>query len=984
MKNRLYTVFFLLLFAAFWAQKEGNFMEKSLEYQIPFTTTQFSTKNGLSKNQIVDLQTNKDGLLFLSAGNGIYTFNGYDLEELDIDTEYRQHFFRRLAWNETYKKLFGWNNDGKLFQLLPEFKMIFQGKQSFHCFATSSDTTLSGTTSGDVYEIQIPELHLKKLNINFGASIYSLAKHGSIIYAGTEQGLYAYHTLSEKKEKLSDDLFVRLKLNPYSGVLYGVTHSKVFTIGSEMQEVLSVASIENKEICQDIEFTNSTTFYVVGGKGLYYSSGNKTGVFTSDDALSSNALNCIIFNKEENCLFIGTEDKGLTRLQFKSFFTLYKNQGLSESSLASVIKTRAGKIIFAEHCCKLHELREDTIVDYHPNIRAYYSVLAEVDDFLLCGTWGNGLDIFSNSVFVKNLKAPALTDNVPQSVYKDKKGTIWIGGMKGIAKGPSLETIRPCFSNSITSRINTIYELKNGDICLGGQEGFFIVNNTHVITRIGKEDGLTSKAVRGFYEDKEGKLWIGTYGGGVYCYEKNKLTSINLKKGCLLFEDAFCVAPDAHGNLYMTSNFGLWSVAEKALDDFYKDKTDFLVPAHYTEESGLLNSEFNGGFQNNFLKTDDDQFYFPTIEGLATFRATPLLFKKLSPVIESVMVNDNTMETNATVFPRGTSLLKFKMSCVNFSQRNNVYFQYKLIGDRFSEWSRPQKENILIFHLLDPGSYKLTVRAIDASNDKRPSEVAFDFSIDYYFYETIWFKILVTTIFLVLVLLISRFRMRQHKKEAEEKEFYARTIAEIELKAVQAQLNPHFIFNCLNTIKYFILDQDFEKANKGLNHFSKLLRDVLDNADRFTTTLKEKLKFITDYLELEKMRLGEQLQFTIINTVENTEVFLPAMLIQPHVENAIKHGIANLESKTGILTISFAQVNSFIECRITDNGIGREASAKIGKFASHTSFGTKLTLAKSEILKKIHNIEITTVITDLYSEDGAAVGTEVLIKIPVV
>lgn len=922
------------------------------------------------------------GMLFLSTGNGIYTFNGYDLQEIPIDKEYRKHFFRYLHWDEKHSILLGYNSEDYLYQILPELKAISKTGGQMMRIASANDTVFLTTHDGEMYSVMLPSMALKKIQPGLHTTVNCVLKQGNFIYTGTGNGLYKYDLRAGGAQKISSEVFIKLKIDPYSGRLYGITGTKAFMITDRSTEKFAVPA-EQKAQLSDIEFTGHDDFYLSGNKGLYHCSKGRVTQFTTSDALASNALNLLFYNRYENCLFVSTGDKGLMRLQFKSGGFLYEDPALPKSSIASIIKTSDDKVLFAQNCCNVGEIRKDTMTTYS-SYGAFYSVLGEIDKKLLCGTWGAGIKVMNRSGTVTDsIMFSSPDDNILQAVYKDRNGSVWIGTMGGVLRGNTAKNARPYLRDVIRSRINTIYGLQNGNICLGGPEGVFIISGNNIITTLGKKNGLVSNAVRSFYEDKEGKLWIGTYAGGLYCYASNKLTCINAKKGCMLFSDAFCLAPDAMGNLYMTSNYGLWSIKLKALDDFYKNKTSFLVPAHYTEENGLLNTEFNGGFQNNYLQYKKDHFYFPSIEGILEFNADTLPFRKLKPVIESVTVNDSSTSTNSGSFARNTFLLKFKVSCVNFSLRNNVFFQYKLTGSSSDEWSLPQKENFFNFYLLTPGEYKLTIRAIDAFNDTRPTEAVYEFTIQPYFYETLWFKIFAGILFIMLVIFISVARIRRHQKKAAEKEFYARRIAEIELKAVQAQLNPHFIFNCLNTIKFFILDHDFEKANKGLNHFSKLLRDVLHNSENQTITLHDKIKFLTGYLELEKMRLQDQLEYTITSDIENGGLLIPTMIIQLHVENAIKHGIANLENRKGVLLINFTKKGAIIECTITDNGIGRVASLKLNRFSTHKSVGIRLIKDQTDILKKMHNIEIVTTITDLHSDSNGTSGTQVEIKIPI-
>lgn len=169
-------------------------------------------------------------------------------------------------------------------------------------------------------------------------------------------------------------------------------------------------------------------------------------------------------------------------------------------------------------------------------------------------------------------------------------------------------------------------------MCAAGESGVYIFSEAGEIKRsLNSADGLVGKEVRAFYEDQEGLLWIGASAGGLYCYEKGVLTSINRKKQCALPPDIFTLAKAGDGRLYITTNNGLWAVDETKLRDFYRNKLNQLVPFHYDEAHGILNTEFNGGFQNNYAIGNDGRLFFPTVQGLVTFTPLPQLKHPFQP-----------------------------------------------------------------------------------------------------------------------------------------------------------------------------------------------------------------------------------------------------------------------------------------------------------------------------------------------------------------
>jgi LytS/YehU family sensor histidine kinase len=205
-------------------------------------------------------------------------------------------------------------------------------------------------------------------------------------------------------------------------------------------------------------------------------------------------------------------------------------------------------------------------------------------------------------------------------------------------------------------------------------------------------------------------------------------------------------------------------------------------------------------------------------------------------------------------------------------------------------------------------------------------------------------------------------------------------MAELEMQALKAQINPHFVFNCLNSIKGFIYDKNYGQADKYLDKFSELLRSTMDNADAAIISLEEEIKYLDTYLQLEKLRFGDKFDYEInAETVINKEkTFVPAMLLQPYVENAIRHGVRFLENKKGKINILAKKEDDYLVCEIDDNGIGREKATEL-KSSMHIEYqsrGMQLSRRRAEL----YNIRQE--IIDKKDEAGIASGTKIIISIP--
>jgi len=984
--KHLYTTFFFTLLVAYaWPQNKGELIEQTLDVFTPFTVIQYSTKNGLPQNQVIDIISDEKGELILSTANGIVRFNGEEFKTFITGIEYKSNRYKKLFWHSKTGILSGLESDGSFRCIYPFYYQI-QGtivNNERVCNGIIHNDSLWLITSvGNLYNYTYGKRSLEKVvNVPVKWS-NSMAYNAPHLYVTNDSILFRLNILSKKQEVISNTIeFHRLEKNPFNNCLYGITNEKLYRIEPTLNEIFNINSKGPTETCSDIAFPDSESVFLATTKGLFLVEPEFPEHYTKEDGLPSNYCGSVFYNQAENCLFVGTGEKGLLKLQLKNAYTFHKQHGLGDASLSSIIQTKNKEVLVTENCCHITQLLPDTSIPYS-NVTANYSCIAEVDDIIYAGTWGKGVYLLKDQQLYKHVTEPEINNGFVHSVFKDSKNNIWIGTSNGIAVGKRHKNFTPILQTQVKGLIITIYELKNGAVCFGGTEGVYIVNSGKLVQKIGRNMGLQGKEVRAIYEDDEGKLWIGVYDGGVYCFNNNKLTSINKMNGCMLDNDAFCLAPDEFGYFYITSNHGLWRVAYKDLNDFYYGKTKYLIPFQYDQENGILNPEFNGGFQNNYLKTNMSHFYFPTIEGVVMVDPEEPIFRKLHPSINNVIVNDTLLANNKHVFERNTYSIQFDFSCINYLNKYNVYYQHKLEGEKQTDWSIPQKSNTVHLKMLPPGKYKFMVRAIDGFNDRTPNIAIFEFEIEPYFYETTIFKILLLFFIVSIVTIIAITRFNYLRRTSEKKEIIQRQLAEFELKAIQSQMSLHFIFNCLNSIKYFVVSGQNESAEKFLDHFSLLIRKFLENSDVIEVTVTEEAAMLNEYLALEKMRMSNKMNFTVYVDPSCKSIIIPTMLTQPYVENAIKHGIAHLK-RAGNINVKFKMNAGSLVCTIDDDGIGRKKGMEISlQTRKHIPKGMGLVQEKSKILKELHNKDILIAIVDKVNGQGEATGTQVIISIP--
>ena len=264
--------------------------------------------------------------------------------------------------------------------------------------------------------------------------------------------------------------------------------------------------------------------------------------------------------------------------------------------------------------------------------------------------------------------------------------------------------------------------------------------------------------------------------------------------------------------------------------------------------------------------------------------------------------------------------------------------------------------------------------------DMAIEEAVIQFKIHPPWWKTTWFRLLA----FVLISSISYFVITYIIRNGKQKEELRSQIAESEQMALRAQMNPHFVFNALNSIQHFITMEDEMSANYYLTRFSKLIRQVLENSKHSFISINEEIETLELYLELEMLRFEGKFNYKIEldDEIDTYDTQIPSMIIQPFLENAIWHGLMPKEDDSQLF-VEFKQEDTFILCIIKDNGIGRKASAENnkGRTQKHKSTGISNTVKRLGLLSNIKDENSLMKITDL-EEDGKALGTVVTLKIP--
>jgi len=394
------------------------------------------------------------------------------------------------------------------------------------------------------------------------------------------------------------------------------------------------------------------------------------------------------------------------------------------------------------------------------------------------------------------------------------------------------------------------------------------------------------------------------------------------------------------------------------------------------------------------LEVWKDTVYLATSKGILYFPKSIQTANSVRPYasISGIMVDGNKYALqNKIELPSSTNNITLTLMGAALKSGGNFQYQYRLLGTDSTWVSLKASENLVRFTSLPSGNYIFESRVLNEDGIVSSSTATIQFSIDEYWWKKWWFILILLLVVIGAGIYFFMLRIRVLEKQNQEETEKVRVLEQMrhsQLSALKAQMNPHFMFNALNSIQEIILMNNKREANMYLGKFADLMRITLDQSNKNAISLDDELKSLLIYLELEALRFETHFQYKI-DVDENVfapDIQIPAMLIQPYVENAIKHGLLHKQGEKQLLIQFRLENEETLLCMITDNGIGRKRSAEINQLRArkHTSFATGATLKRLELLNYGNEQRITVNFEDLKDERGQDSGTKVLLFIPIV
>lgn len=604
--------------------------------------------------------------------------------------------------------------------------------------------------------------------------------------------------------------------------------------------------------------------------------------------------------------------------------------------IRSIKKTSEGLWIgYFDNLLLFYNYKSESFRRYNPGPYMYRALEVRKDGKLYIGN--SEIILYDPATGKKDI----LFDSIPGGGnfrYKiGEDGTLWSGTPYGVVLryNPAEKTVKTINTSNKSNNIEDVCPGDNGDIWLAVLGGGLVRYNTLTGKSIvyTTSDGLSNNTVYSLLRDRKGNIWASTDKG---------ISRLNPSTGVI-------------------RNFG--------------------------SAEGLDIVEFNSGA--SFID-DDGRFYFGGMGGAVSFfpdsidlqkkdsARNKIILTRLTVSGKTRIFNKTLNSTDTITLEKGEDNFHLTFATSDFAASEKTIYRYRLKRhDR--DWIVTDHYNRNInYDNLIPGGYKLEIEATSREGEWTIHKIVFIRLIPY-FYQTYLFKFLLASLITLIIMAMIILYIRQLNQKAKQVQ------DELRLQALRGQMNPHFIFNSLNSINYFISNNDKISANRYIADFARLIRSILSNMGNDYVPFSGEMDSIKDYLEIEHLRFGDKFEYELnypeTGDYDLLEVF-PG-LIQPFAENAIWHGVRALDDRKGIIKIRlFGADNQKIKCTIEDDGIGRKMSQELRKDnEKHNSKGINIVLERLQIISKLRDMNFGIEISDLYP-DRKQTGTKIEIDIP--
>jgi len=562
------------------------------------------------------------------------------------------------------------------------------------------------------------------------------------------------------------------------------------------------------------------------------------------------------------------------------------------------------------------------------------------------------------------------------TICYDSDGKILIADQGVIRYDPGPRKTERLYSAGDTLNIFT-FHLQDSILWAGCSHSYLMKFNmiSHKPEFIKLTGGITN--VEDICVSEDGFLWIATLGSGVCRFDPvTGDKSFYTTASGLTNNTTYSVMPDQRGNIWVSTNSGI-SVINPASG---------LIRS-LGENDGLMIHEFNSDAS---WITDDGKFLLGGVGGAVEFDPEQILMEHPGGIKSSIIIKEFEVSAikriiDRPVYKADTIMLRkgddnFHISFVvpEYRHPEKIRYRYRLESGSENWYYTDHSDRNINFSNLKPGWHNLEIRATDAGGSWGLSK-KLAIHINPYFYQTLLFRIALP-LFLIMLTVITIWGALRHMRVRERQKRDT-----LRHQALRGQMNPHFIFNSLNSINYFISKNDTLSANRYIADFSKLIRTVLNNMNEEFIRLSVELGSLEDYLKIEYLRFGNKFDYSleVDPEVVAESIMVSPGIVQPFIENAIWHGVMGLDNRKGMIRVSMKMNANHLVCTVEDDGVGRARSeAMKDSNLAKKSKGIALAMERLRIINNLQATNYRIVLSDLHP-DRVETGTRVEIDMPV-
>lgn len=974
----------------------------------PQSFQHITTNDGLSQNSVISIAQDSFGFIYFATQDGLNRYDGTNFtvfEEFFLDVT-RANFSQlgkiyvdkdNSIWITTLEgQLKRKTNEVNTFQIIP-------GIQEASCIIQVSDNFYYvGSFSRGLFELSIQEDKIEVNHLLDDITVNLIEAHDDVLFLATSKGVIKYTPNHASILFPSLQEYQINKLLFHDDKLFISTYGNGVFQSDDLKTVKHVPLVPTNLNVQDILIDKRDRLWIATyGDGLYLVKDDVlyTYVYEAQNIYSINYNDILSIYEDANFnIWFGTDGGGVSLINAdqKEIYSITNSRipvthpvdvprAISTDSKGNIWIGTSGKGLtvtnkdlseFRHYSKELNNIQSNRIV----------SLLHDSDDNLWIGTQGDGLlKLDSSSEEIKQIK------NVPcETIWDIAEGGedhVWIcsrnqGLLLLNTKNNSWQSYNTENSKIKSNNIRVLQiGLSNHIVYLGSQEGFIIKYNikTNEFNNLEFSEFSTG-AIKSLCLHNN-QLLIGTQKSGILILDllTGSKTELNKSNG-LKNNVIYSILPQNKNYVWTSSNLGI-----SQLDLSLLGKADSnIVRQHFTNENGLGCNEFNtGAFHNDNL----GNLYFGGIDGVYYFNPNFILknTKPVNVLLLDLITTDSEGKHVTEIFDKDAIDLDYRQRnfqiryvAQEYDMNSNTSFKYKLEGIN-NEWISNESNQLVNFSNVPPGNYFFTVKASNTDGIWNQSSTTIGINIIPAFWQTIWFKIIVFLLLFLAIYNLFKFRISQIRRTAILKE---RTL-KAESRALKAQMNPHFIFNSLNSIDNFIINNKPEIASDYLTKFSKLMRSILEFSNRDKISLAEELGNLSVYLQMEQLRFDKKFDYKINveEDIDTSKIFIPTMVVQPFVENSVWHGLIQKPTE-GFIEIDIYRNNSNLKIDIVDDGIGRQkANALKSKTATkRKSFGMKITHERMRLLEKLEGKGASIEVNDLIDGNNKPTGTKVSIQ----